>query len=333
MTREHGEGRQTNRGTIIMQARIHRFVLSVLLVTVLCIGGSASTGAKDLYGEISVDGVERTYTVFVPERVRERRGSVPVVIALHGGLGDGMRVRRVLGLDPIAAREGFVAVYPDSLGRAWNDGRRLRRRRQADDVEFLLRLKKSLVRRGLADPDRVFVAGVSNGGMMGQRLACEAPGAFAGFASIIANMPVRLIDRCAPRGRVPMMIINATDDRLMPYDGGGVGFRGRAGRVVSTYETVEFWRQHNRCGERPGRRVLPDRAPDDGSRVVMFYSTDCGRGAPVILLRVEGGGHRVPGSPARNLRFFAERALGPQNNDISTAEVITRFFAGIDRTS
>jgi len=78
--------------------------------------------------------------------------------------------------------------------------------------------------------------------------------------------------------------------------------------------------------------MLPDRDPRDASRVVMFFSTDC-RAAPVILLRVEGGGHRVPGSPIRNLRFMAERALGVQNNDISTAEVISRFFAGLDRTS
>lgn len=302
------------------------------LVAVSAMLAAVPAKAKDLYGEIFVDGIARTYTVFVPGSARARGGSVPVVIVLHGGHGDGQRVRRVLGLDPVAEREGFVAVYPDSLGAGWNDGRRFRRHR-ANDVEFLVRLKRSLTRRGLADPDRVFVAGASNGGMMAQRLACDVPEAFAGFAAIAANMPVRLIDRCAPGRPVPMMIINGTEDRIVPYEGGGVGFRGRRGRVVSTFETVEFWRANNRCRGRPGRRMLPDRDPDDYSRVVMFYSTDCARGAAVILLRVEGGGHRVPGSPARNLGFVASVTLGEQNNDISSAEVITRFFAGLDRTS
>jgi polyhydroxybutyrate depolymerase len=306
----------------------------VIVLAALIVFGAAlapRAEARDLYGETFVDGVARTYTVFVPDSARDRRDSVPAVIVLHGGRGDGARVRRIMGLDRIAEREGFVAVYPDSLGRSWNDGRQFRRSR-TDDVSFLLRLKRSLVRRGLADPERVFVAGVSNGGMMAHRVACEAPGAFAGFASIIANMPVRVIDRCAPDRPVPMMVINGTDDRLMPYDGGGVGFRGRRGAVVSTFETVEFWRAHNGCDRRPGRRMLPNRDPEDGSRVVMFFSTEC-RGGPVLHLRVEGGGHRVPGSPVRDLPFIADRALGQQNNDISTAEVITRFFAGLDRTS
>ncbi len=312
------------------QAGARTILLAVLIFAGAVFGTRAE--ARDLYGETVVDGVTRTYTVFVPESARDRGGSVPVVIVLHGGLQDGQRIREILGLDPVAEREGFVAVYPDALRGGWQNLRKARFG-SAEDVDFLLRLKTSLVRRGLADPDRVFVAGVSNGGMMVQRLACEVPGAFAGFASIIANMPELLIERCAPDRPAPMMMINGTDDSIVPYEGGflGLGAR-RRGQVVSSIETVEFWRAHNGCNRRPGRRMLPDRDPDDGSRVAMFYSTQC-RGAPVIYLRVEGGGHRVPGSPFNRFPRLADRTFGVQNNDISTAEVISRFFAGLDRTS
>lgn len=308
-----------------------RLARAVLFVAV-AIFAAADADARDLFGETVVDGLTRTYTVYVPDSVGERRGAPPAVIVLHGGgRGDGARVRRILALDRVAEREGFVVVYPDGLRGSWNDGRRFRRGR-ADDVAFLLRVKRGLARRGLADPDQVFVAGVSNGGMMVHRLACEVPEAFAGYASIIANMPLAVFDRCSPRHPVPMMMISATDDDLVPFEGGGVGFTGRRGEVVSAYETADFWRRNNRCRGRPDRREMPDRDPEDGSRVTMFYNTDCAGDAAVILLRVEGAGHRVPGSPVRNLRFIAERALGPQNNDISTAEVITRFFAGLGRS-
>jgi polyhydroxybutyrate depolymerase len=318
-----------------MMARVgRRLGVAALALAVAALAQPGDSSADILQGTISVDGIERSYDIFVPESVAARRRPAPAIIALHGALGNSERMRSIMAFDERAERDGFIVVYPEGLNGGWNDGRGVSFRRrpsrsEPDDVKFLTRLAQSLERRGLADPERIFVMGVSNGGMMVQRLACETADVFAGFASIIANMPVNVIERCAPPGPVPMMMINATEDTLVPYDGGRLGFRRDFGEVVSTSEMVDFWYQNNGCVGRPGRRVLPDRDPDDGSRVVMFFNTDCRDDAPVILLRVEGGGHRVPGSPVLigpGLGIF----LGEQNNDISSAEVILRFFAGLD---
>src|SRR5947199_169312 len=84
-------------------------------------------------------------------------------------------------------------------------------------------------RRDHADPRQVYIAGISNGGMMTFRMLCEASELFAGAATVIANMPANVGARCAPRKPLPVVMFNGTADPLVPYDGGGVGFLGGRG--------------------------------------------------------------------------------------------------------
>lgn len=313
------------------------FAIFCFIFVLLGFAAVSQGSADEWHGDMTVEGEERSYTVFIPDKVSQRREPAPTVFVLHGGFGSGDRVRRYLSLDRVAEREGFVVVYPDGMEGGWNDGRETMIRKRfhgdpPDDVLFLTRLADSLIARRIADPQRIYVTGVSNGGMMTFRLACEASNVFAAFAPVIANMPEILVRDCEPERGVPILVINGTDDPLMPYDGGAIRFLGqRGGWVISTAETMAFWRRNNRCFERPETRSLPDRDRSDGSRVVMDYNVRCDSGAPVILLSVEGGGHRVPGA-ARGRGFLGRAILGRQNNDISAAEVIWRFFAGWDRS-
>ena len=71
--------------------------------------------------------------------------------------------------------------------------------------------------------DRVYVAGASNGGMMALRLACERTGRLAAVAVVIANQPWPQVERCRPTVPLPLILINGTDDPLMPWGGGPVG--------------------------------------------------------------------------------------------------------------
>jgi len=125
------------------------------------------------------------------------------------------------------------------IRKQWNDGREARAA-DIDDVGFLHRLVTALVGRGIADPKQIYIAGVSNGGMMTFRMLCEASELFAGAATVIANMPARIGASCAPRKPMPVVMFNGTADPLVPYDGGGVGFLGGRGSVWAAEETAEF---------------------------------------------------------------------------------------------
>jgi len=92
---------------------------------------------------------------------------------------------------------------------------------ESDDVGFVLAILDLVAESVRFDPDRVFVTGASNGGMMTFRLALEANDRFTAAAAVIANLPDP--SECRPLvDPIPMLIMNGTDDPLMPYEGGYV---------------------------------------------------------------------------------------------------------------
>jgi polyhydroxybutyrate depolymerase len=88
----------------------------------------------------------------------------------------------------IADRDGAIIVYPDGLGRGWNDGRTDLKSKavaeQVDDIGFLRALPRKISSQFPVDTTRVFATGRSNGGPMSYRLACDAADVFAAVAPV-----------------------------------------------------------------------------------------------------------------------------------------------------
>src|SRR5438874_5913565 len=219
-----------------------------------------------------------------------RQGPAPTILVLHGQTSTAAWTAENSGFAETAAAHRFTAVFPQGIRKQWNDGREAQAA-GVDDVGFLHRLVTALVGRGLADPRQIYIAGVSNGGMMTFRMLCESSELFAGAATVIANMPTRIGERCAPRKPVPIVMFNGTNDPLVPYDGGGVGFLGGRGSVWAAEETAEFMADVNAC-EAVRAMPLPI-----GSRVQVtrLEWTLCRTGSSVTLYRMDGAGHQVPG--------------------------------------
>jgi polyhydroxybutyrate depolymerase len=161
--------------------------------------------------------------------------------------------------------------------------------------------------------------------MMTFRLVCEAAELFAAAAPIIASLPADLAPGCKPSRPIPALVMNGTADPLVPYGGGAVGFRGERGRVLSTEETMPFLRKVDGCTDAVKLDHLADVDRNDGSGVTVASWTNCASGAPVVLYRIDGGGHRIP---RRNegARPVIDRLLGRANHDFEAAEAIWSFF-------
>jgi polyhydroxybutyrate depolymerase len=242
----------------------------------------------------------------------------PTVIVLHGALGTGGGTAMTTGFAEAAARRGFTAVFPDGIHTQWHDGR-AGGPDGPDDVGFIRELVRRLVADGVADPRRIYLAGISNGGMMSFTLACKSGDLFAGIGTVIANMPAG-IEPCTPRP-MPVVMVNGTNDPMVPYGGGEVGLRGGRGEVWSVERTAGFFAERDGCGQ-PVSEALAHQDQAEETAVTRFSWSNCRPGTSVTLYRVEGGGHALPGR-----RSLLPRILGPSNHDIVGAEVIMDAFA------
>jgi len=190
-------------------------ILGVFLTLICC---NPSAGARDYNDSIVLKGTERTYRVHLPPSLK-RVDKPPLLIVLHGGGGSGKQMERMtLGkFNTLADREGFIVVYPDALGRHWNDGRGLRRyfsqREGVDDVGFIAALIDHFLRELNVDRKRIYVAGMSNGAMMCCRLASELSERVAAVAAVAGAMPSRVSWRGSWKGERKATTVAATEQR------------------------------------------------------------------------------------------------------------------------
>jgi polyhydroxybutyrate depolymerase len=276
------------------------------------------------------EGVARSYLVYSPPAARKRGAALPpVLMVLHGGGGRARQIMDFTRFNAIAAREGLVALYPQGLDRGWNDGREFQGRdSRKDDVGFLLAVLDDVERHGIGiDRRAVGVTGISNGGFMAMRMACDAAGRIAGIAAVTATMPAETGSRCRASRPVPVLVINGTRDPLVPYEGGNVRVFGRnRGAVWSTGRTMEFWAKVNGCSGAPRSAALGDRDPSDGTTTIRHDYQGCGR-VPVTLLEVQGGGHTWPGGS----QYLPNALVGPVSRDFDASEAIVAFFKSVWR--
>ncbi len=281
------------------------------------------------------NGRERTYFLYLPGAYSDS-ASLPLVIALHGGGGSAKKWPAYTnsGFERLAEKEPFILVYPEGLRGNWNDEREYpasyAHTHDIDDVGFLIALIDYLLDTYSIDRSRVYVTGASNGGMMAHYLAAMASDRIAAIATVISTMPRNLIGRLNPDEPVSVLMINGTDDPLVPWGGGPVKFGKRVnGYVTSVEDTVKFWVDKNKCNPGPMVSELPDRDRSDGTVVSKTAYSGGRQNTEVVLYTVHNGGHTWPsfedkGSFLR--KILVSRLVGRKSRDIDACEVVWNFF-------
>ncbi|MCX5902137.1 MAG: esterase [Proteobacteria bacterium] len=320
---------------------IRKNILYVLSSIILCVLLCAFAWSQKRDGtlikhfKLEWDGEVRTYYLYVPDNLPEKMPA-PLVMVLHGG---GQTLQEVVRHAParwmqLADRDKFIVVYPAGKNRHWHDCRDDNHGPDADtdDVGFISALIDELAKVYAVDQQRIYASGESNGGMMCYRLACELSDRIAAIGAVAANNPAIQTECTGPVNPISVLIMNGTADPIMPWDGGCIRNRrgncwNNKGTVMSTPETVEFWRSFLQADAAPAIDEFPDIDSTDNSTVARELYANGSGGTEVVLYRINNGGHTYPTIQWKTAD--AGRSLSPlgnQNHDIEGIDQIWEFF-------
>ncbi|MEV8512186.1 PHB depolymerase family esterase [Dactylosporangium sp. NPDC051484] len=285
---------------------------------------SPAVAAGSSEHSITVGGKKRTFRLYRPAKLSMSK-PVPLVVMLHGAFGDGRQAEMAYGWNAMADRQGFVVAYPDGLLRTWvvsddccgpgaHDG--------VNDVAFIDAMVTTVSDALPVDPARIYATGMSNGGMLAYRLACET----TRFAAI-GVVAGKLLGQCPSPRPISVIHVHGTGDDVVPYDGrpgkmnnGGEGLIPVKIDGGPVPDQIDRWRKIARCAAAQTRTTGE----------VTTSTAHCPDGRDVELITVAGAGHQWPGGASQPA---VERLLGlpPPSKAVDATDSIWRFFSAHPR--
>ena len=282
----------------------------------VCIIFLASLLPMQLRETIKAGSLVREYLIYIPEQLSQGR-LLPVIISLHGTLGSAEQMMNFADFRPLAEREQFFIICPEGITQTWNDGRQTKAHLAGiDDVAFIDELITHLINTYPIDMTRVYITGMSNGGFMASRLACEIPGRIAAIAAVAATL-----DRNAgilPVKPLPVLYIHGTRDPMVPYTGGPTKAAG--GNTYSHEEVVKLWTELDGCTELEVTEIAD--LANDGTSIIKKQYSNPGNKLRVISYTVKGGGHTWPSGPQYASKYF----VGLVSHNLNGCAAIWDFF-------
>lgn len=276
-----------------------RFLLAgcgLILAALACARQSAPAARLpvDSRRELIHDGRTRTYYLHIP-RLVDRTKPAPLVMVFHGGGGKAQNAIHTTKFNDLADEEGFIVVYPNGTGPrdlnvevfTWNGGTCCGNAmlENADDVGFARAVLADVQSLAAVDGKRVYAAGLSNGGIMAYRLACEAADVFAAIGSVAGTLNYA---PCEPSRPVSVIHFHGTADEHLPYEGGYGPESIVQVDFASVQETMEIWAALNGCGTQP--------VTGQFGEIRHEIWNGCKSGSSVELYTIIGGQHAWPGS-------------------------------------
>ncbi|KAB2671406.1 MAG: hypothetical protein DVB31_04815 [Verrucomicrobia bacterium] len=240
----------------------------------------------------------RPTRVYVPSGY-DGHTAMPLVVLLHAYQGKAVWMESYFAFQPAAESRGLLLCYPEGTPdiqglNYWNATEACCDFHAGgeDDSGYLRAVIEEIARRFAVDRKRIYVGGISNGGFMAHRMACEHADLIAGIASF-AGATYLDADRHRPSEPVNILQIHGTSDEIVPYAGGAlVGLPVQA-LFPGAAQTVAIWARINGCSDPstdpgPSMDLVLDVA---GPETIRTRYAACPPGGSVELWTINGGIH------------------------------------------
>ncbi len=275
---------------------------------------------------LQVDGRDRSFLLYKPKGYNNA-GKMPLIFVNHGGQGNSQGMMQVTDFRLLADREKIMVIYPQGFQNAWNDGRPTTANQLGvDDVNFFRQMCDYAVANLSVDNQKIYSTGLSNGGFMSARLACELSDRIAGVAVVGASVEQGVFNNCNPAKPVPTIIMQGTLDTFVPFIGGTVS-PGAGGNAVSHSQAINKFISINNCSTTPILTNLPDIA-NDGTTITERRYINSTNQNEVTSYVITGGGHTWP----QGWQYLPESSIGKTSQDMNANEVIWAFFKRFKRS-
>lgn len=257
---------------------------------------SFTLGPGDYDFSLQAGNLTRKYILHVPQGYNKNMAT-PLILAFHGGMGTAEIMAENYDWIPKSDKEGFIVAFPNGVSRlpsgkiaTWNAGSccGYAVESNSDDVGFVKAVISDIENKFNVDNTRIYANGMSNGGMMSYRLACEMSDTFAAIAAVSGTDN---FNGCNPIKPISIMHIHGLeDDHVLFYGGCGPACMIQSEtEFVSVPDTISRWVDRNNCDKNPQTVTINENAYYE------LYSNG-EEGAKVKLIVAKDGGHSWPGT-------------------------------------
>ncbi len=268
------------------------------------------------------------YFIFLPDDYKKSL-EYSLVFIFHGGGRNTKQIMKYTKFNQLANKEKYIVVYPEALDPHWTEERKISILPQNDDIRFIDELIKHLIKQYSINQHQNFAPGIFNGGFICIYLAYHLSNRIRAIAPVAANIPENISRNIKTKYPVSILLMNGTDDPLVKYNGGSVGFgeKNRRGKSIPTEETLHIWKNNNGCENQKIIEEIEYKDKQEVCKAVKISFEKCQNHTRVTSIQLIECGHTWPWS----FQYLPEFVIGKTCKDFFATDIIWNFFKNTEK--